>query len=279
MPFTLANVEGRAALVTDGNYFDLEAHSDGELGPDPMSAIAGHAGLHVLSSELDAADATGRLDDARLGPPVPNPKHCFGIGLNYRSHVAESAMEVPTAPVVFTKFPGCLAGPHDDVVLASDTADYEAELVVVIGNRCRNVTANDAWSHVAGVTAGQDISDRALQFAAKPPHFDLGKSRDTYGPMGPVLVSPDSVPSPDDLAISCTVNGEQRQQATTADLIFDVPHLVAYLSAIMTLQAGDVIFTGTPEGVGMATGNLLRDGDVITTAIEGIGTMENRCVA
>ena len=124
---------------------------------------------------------------------------------------------------------------------------------------------------------GQDISDRTLQFAAEPPHFDLGKSRDTYGPTGPVIVSPDSFSDSNDLAVRCEVNGEPRQDDRTTNLIFDVPTLVSYLSGILTLTPGDLIFTGTPDGVGAASQRFLRDGDVITTSIEGIGTLTNRC--
>lgn len=277
MTFRLANVAGRAALVEGDHWFDLEQASGGALGPDPMAAIAAADRLHEI--DLGGLEPGGTLAEAPLGPPVPRPVNCFGIGLNYRSHVAEAAMELPTAPVVFTKFPSCLAAPDVDVVLVGDAVDYEAELVVVIGPGGRDIAAADAWSHVAGVTAGQDISDRALQFAASPPHFDLGKSRDTYGPLGPVLVSTDCLADPDDVAVACSVNGEVRQQATTAELIFPVPYLIEYLSAILTLQPGDVIFTGTPEGVGMASGKLLRPGDVIETTVGGVGTLTNRCVA
>ena len=144
---------------------------------------------------------------------------------------------------------------------------------------CREVPAESAWDYVLGLTVGQDISDRKLQFAAKPPHFDLGKSRDTYGPMGPVLVSTDSFADPNNVTLTCTVNGEQRQHDTSANLIFTIPTLIAYLSSIMTLDVGDVIFSGTPEGVGAAKGRFLRPGDVIVSTIEGIGTLTNTCVA
>lgn len=277
MTFRLANVEGRAALVDGDNYFDLATATGGALGPDPMAAIAAFDQLHAI--DLSTVSPTGALANVRLGPPVPAPGNCFGIGLNYKSHVSETAMDLPTVPVVFTKFPSCICAPNSDVVLVGEAVDYEAELVVVIGAGGRNIAAADAWSRVAGVTAGQDISDRALQFAAKPPHFDLGKSRDTYGPIGPVLVSPDALAEPDNLSLACSVNGELRQQATTGQLIFSVPFLVEYLSGILTLQPGDVIFTGTPEGVGVATGNLLKPGDVIETTIAGVGTITNRCVA
>jgi 2,4-didehydro-3-deoxy-L-rhamnonate hydrolase len=280
MPFRIANANGRAALVVGDQYFDLERLSDGLIGPDPMDAVRRSSELHAwqLRAE-DGATPDGLLADADLRPPVPNPRSSFAVGLNYRNHAAEAGMELPAAPLVFSKFSTCFVGPLDDVVLNSSTADYEAELVVVIGTGGRNIAANDAWSYVAGVTAGQDISDRALQFAAAPPHFDLGKSRDTYGPLGPVLVSTDSFANPNDIAIVCRVNGETKQADTTASLIFDVPALIAYLSSILTLTPGDVIFTGTPEGVGATKGVFLNPGDVIETEIAGIGAMKNICVA
>ena len=165
----------------------------------------------------------------------------------------------------------------DPVILGGSTDDYEAELVVVIGRGGRDISPDDAWDHVGGLTAGQDISGRALQFAATPPHFDLGKSRDTYGPIGPVVVSTDSFENPEDLRITCDVNGERRQDDRTSNLVFDIPSLISYLSGILTLSPGDLIFTGTPEGVGATSHRFLVDGDVISTTIEGIGTLSNRC--
>ena len=179
--------------------------------------------------------------------------------------------------MVFSKFPSCIAGPFDDVELRATRGDYEAELVVVIGRITRDVSKDDAWSHVAGLTAGQDISDRKLQLGARPPQFGLGKSRDTYGPTGPLLVSADSFANPDDLHLTCEINGDPRQDAKTSDLIFDVPYLVSYLSEVMTLVPGDLIFTGTPSGVGMPDRRFLVPGDVITTTIDGIGAMINIC--
>jgi 2,4-didehydro-3-deoxy-L-rhamnonate hydrolase len=277
MTFRLANVAGRAALCTDTAYFDLERISSGALLPDPMAAIASHEALHSISLAGQSPD--GLLADADLRAAVPAPRNCFAIGLNYLDHAAESNMELPAAPLTFTKFPSCLSGPYDDVALNSSTGDYEVELVVVIGTSGRNIAESDAWGHVMGVTIGQDISDRALQFAAKPPHFDLGKSRDTYGPIGPVIVSSDAFADLDNIALRCTVNGEERQNGSTKDLIFSVPKLIAYLSSVLTLQVGDVIFTGTPEGVGAAKGQFLKPGDVIESSIEGIGAMRNVCVA
>ncbi|NCY16118.1 MAG: FAA hydrolase family protein [Actinobacteria bacterium] len=278
MAFTLANVDGRAALVQEGSYFDLGTISDGAFGSDPMAALGRTVELSALADSLGERQPTGALADAQLGAPVPRPRNCFAIGLNYQSHAAESGMEVPAVPLTFTKFPSCIVGPTATVELRSDAVDYEGELVVVIGAAGRDIAVADAWGHVAGLTIGQDISDRPAQFAASPPHFDLGKSFDTFGPMGPVLVSVDSLQRPEDLHITTLINGEVRQDASTSMMIFDVPTLVSYLSRFTTLQPGDVIFTGTPDGIGMATGRFLADGDVITTTIEGIGTMTNRCV-
>ena len=278
MAFTLANVDGRAALVQEGSYFDLGTISDGAFGSDPMAALGRTVELSALADSLGERQPTGALADALLGAPVPRPRNCFAIGLNYQSHAAESGMEVPAVPLTFTKFPSCIVGPTATVELRSDAVDYEGELVVVIGAAGRDIAVADAWGHVAGLTIGQDISDRPAQFAASPPHFDLGKSFDTFGPMGPVLVSVDSLQRPEDLHITTLINGEVRQDASTSMMIFDVPTLVSYLSRFTTLQPGDVIFTGTPDGIGMATGRFLADGDLITTTIEGIGTMTNRCV-
>jgi 2-keto-4-pentenoate hydratase/2-oxohepta-3-ene-1,7-dioic acid hydratase in catechol pathway len=260
------------------HYTDVATHSSGALGPDPMEALARPDLLNELSAGLDDASVTGLLADVVLGPPVPRPQKSFGVGLNYLAHAAEGGREAPESPLVFTKFPSCLVGPTADVEIRSDGCDYEGELVVVIGEGGRDIAIDDAWNHVVGVTVGQDVSDRLAQFAAKPPHFDLGKSFDTFGPIGPFVVSTDELADRDALHIVCEVNGEVRQDGTTADLIFDVPTLVSFLSSITTLVTGDIIFTGTPEGVGAAQGKFLADGDVITTAIDGVGTMRNRVV-
>jgi len=278
MAFRLSTVNQRAVLLVGDAVYDLERHSEGRLSSDPMQAIARHAELHEVAAGL-GAPPDAKLGDVELGLCVPRPQKVFGIGLNYRSHAEESGMEIPATPLVFTKFPSCLTGPTGDVVVFGPTTDWEAELVVVIGRRGRDVAREDAWQAVAGVTCGQDISERTTQFAAKPPHFDLGKSFDTFGPIGPALVSLDQLANPDDLAISCDVNGARRQDARTSDLIFDVPALVSYLSSICTLEPGDLIFTGTPSGIGATTRTFLEPGDTVTTTIEGIGTMVNRCVA
>ncbi|MEM9464817.1 MAG: fumarylacetoacetate hydrolase family protein [Actinomycetota bacterium] len=278
MGFRLATIADRAVLVDGEGWHDLAAASDGSFSGDPMEAVRGHTGLHAIAAGLSGRTADGSVADADFGPPVPTPRSVFAVGLNYADHVGESQMEIPDNPLVFTKFPSCLVGPAADVVLNSEAGDYEAELVVVIGAGGRDIAPGDAWDHVMGCMIGQDISDRALQFAAKPPHFDLGKSRDTYGPCGPALVSTELIGDPSDLAITCDVNGERRQTGNTGDLIFDVPTLIAYLSSILTLEVGDLIFTGTPDGVGAAQLRFLAPGDVIETSIAGLGSMRNVCV-
>jgi 2,4-diketo-3-deoxy-L-fuconate hydrolase len=278
LTFRFANVEGRAALVDpDGRWYNASRVSGGVLSDNPMEAWLQLDELHLAALAIPDAAPDGTIADAVVGPPIPSPRSVFAVGLNYQSHADEANMKVPNAPLIFTKFPSCLTGPADPVILGGSTDDYEAELVVVIGRGGRHIRREDAWGHVGGLTVGQDISDRTLQFAAEPAHFDLGKSRDTYGPTGPVIVSTDSFADPADLLITCDINGERRQEDRTSNLIFDVPTLISYLSAILTLSAGDLIFTGTPEGVGAASLRFLADGDVITTTIEGIGTLTNRC--
>jgi 2,4-didehydro-3-deoxy-L-rhamnonate hydrolase len=279
MAFRLANLEGRATLVVGDGLYDLERHGAGRFGADPMAAIAAHDALHDVAATLAGTPPDRPLAGVRLGPCVPRPRKVFAIGLNYRGHVEESKMEVPATPLVFTKFPSCLVGPADDVVVWGPTTDWEAELVVVIGRRGRDVPAAHAWEAVAGLTCGQDVSERMTQFAAKPPHFDLGKSFDTFGPIGPAVVALDALADPADLAITCDVNGVRRQDARTSDMIFGIPDLIAYISRICTLEPGDLVFTGTPSGIGASSGTFLQPGDVVTTTIEGLGTMTNRCVA
>ena len=278
MGFRLGSVDGRAVLVDGDHLYDVERASAGTVPSEPRLAIAEHRRLHDLAAELAGTEPTAAVADVTLGPPVPWPRHVFGVGLNYRTHAAETGMALPEAPLVFTKFPGCLAGPVGDVALASDTTDYEAELVVVIGAEVKGVAVADAWDAVAGLMIGQDVSDRALQNAGDRPQFSLGKSHDGYGPTGPFVVAADLVADRDDLAIGCTVNGEVRQSDRTANLIFSVPELVSYLSGVLTLQPGDLVFTGTPSGVGLPTRNFLRAGDTVETTIEGLGTLRTRCV-
>jgi 2-keto-4-pentenoate hydratase/2-oxohepta-3-ene-1,7-dioic acid hydratase in catechol pathway len=272
--FRLTNINGRSAFQFDDGFVDVAKVAGDESLADPMAAIA-------RFSELSALYAKAAASPKSAGTPgvcVPKPSKVFGIGLNYKSHAAESKMELPPAPLTFTKFPSCLVGPTADVELSGDTVDWEVEIVVVIGKGGRHITESAAWSHVAGLTLGQDISDRKVQTAGKPPQFSLGKSFDTYGPIGPAIVSVDAFPNPDDIALWCDVSGERMQESRTSNLIFTIPYLVSYLSSICTLESGDVIFTGTPDGVGMARGRLLKAGDVIDSGAEVIGALRNVCV-
>jgi 2-keto-4-pentenoate hydratase/2-oxohepta-3-ene-1,7-dioic acid hydratase in catechol pathway len=274
----LANHNDRAVLILGDECADVETASEGRFGPDPMALF------EVWDEFADFARTvttpTGRLDESALGNPVPRPRQVFAIGLNYRGHAEESGAELPTVPAVFTKFPSSLSGPFDDITIVGDTVDWEVELVAIVGRAADRVAESNAWSYIAGLAVGQDISDRHLQFAAGG-QFSLGKSRRGYGPVGPWLVSPEELDSPDDLALGCSVNGETMQDARTSDLVFNVPQLVAELSAILQLLPGDLIFTGTPSGVGIVRKPpiFLKPGDTLETWIEGVGTIRNQMVA
>ena len=276
--FRLIDIDSRAALERDGNWYDLARLTGDPAMADTMTAVARHGELHDLHDRTASHEPDGSVDAAHLGPCVPRPQKVFGIGLNYRSHAAESKMELPTAPLTFTKFPSCIVGPTADVVLSGPAVDWEVELVVAIGTGGRRIAEADAWSHVAGLTLGQDVSDRQVQLSGTPPQFSLGKSFDTFGPIGPALVSVDAFDDPDDVEIWCDVAGERMQQASTSDLIFSVPQLIAYLSSICTLVPGDLIFTGTPSGVGGPRGRFLRDGEMLESGNDVIGRLTNRCV-
>jgi 2-keto-4-pentenoate hydratase/2-oxohepta-3-ene-1,7-dioic acid hydratase in catechol pathway len=273
------NVSGRAGFVVPGGYLDVEESSGGRFPPDP------HRVLQQWSAFVEAApDLRGPerpLDSARLGPPSPRPRQVFGIGLNYRGHVSEANLAAPQSPPTFTKFPTSIAGPYDQIELSGDTVDWEVELVVVIGGVADSVSVAKAWDYVAGLTAGQDFTDRTMQRQPPVPQFSLSKSFAGYGPIGPELVTPDEFDDPDDVALRCSLNGTIMQDGRTRDLIFSVPELIAHLSSIVRLEPGDLIFTGTPDGVGMARTPpvYLRPGDVVESTVEGIGTLRHEFVA
>jgi 2,4-diketo-3-deoxy-L-fuconate hydrolase len=274
----LANSNGRACLLNGDRLRDLEQRSEGRFSADPMAAIARFAELADWAAGLDPAGGDSPLDVDALGPCVPRPQKVFGIGLNYRDHAAEADLPIPQQPLVFTKFPSCLVGPTADVALTSDRVDWEVELVVVIGRGGARIAEADALASVAGYCVGQDISDRRLQFAGKPPQFSLGKSADSFGPIGPAVVSLDEIADPNDLRLDCTVAGEPMQDGRTSDMVFSVAELVAYLSRHCTLVPGDLIFTGTPAGVGSIRRRYLAEGELIESRVEGVGELRNRCV-
>jgi 2-keto-4-pentenoate hydratase/2-oxohepta-3-ene-1,7-dioic acid hydratase in catechol pathway len=276
--FRLINHAGRAALDIDGQRHDLARLAGDASLSDPMAAVERHRDLHEIAQRAIKDSSDGPVDPTQLGPVVPHPQKVFAIGLNYSDHAAESNLSLPPAPLAFTKFPSCLVGPTSDVELRGDSVDWEVELVVVVGTTGRDIAAASVWDHVAGLTLGQDISDRKVQLLGNPPQFSLGKSFDTFGPIGPALVSVDSFADPNDIGLWCEISGERMQDGRSKDLIFDVPTLISYLSSICTLTPGDLVFTGTPSGVGSGRGRFLIEGDVIHSGAEVIGTLTNRCV-
>jgi 2-keto-4-pentenoate hydratase/2-oxohepta-3-ene-1,7-dioic acid hydratase in catechol pathway len=277
--FRLITINGRAALDHDGSWHDLAQLSGDDGLADPLTAVTCHRDLHALYERSATTPGCGLVSDAVLGAPVPRPRQSFGIGLNYRDHARGAGAPLPPAPLTFTKFPSCIAGPSADIPLSGAMVDWEVEIVAVIGDEVSHISTADAWKAVAGVTLGQDISDRAVQLTGVPPQFCLGKSFANYGPIGPALVSTDAFPDPDDIALWCDVAGERMQEARTSQLIFSIPTLVAYLSSICTLYPGDLIFTGTPSGVGMERGRYLAPGETITSHADVIGGLSNTCVA
>ena len=277
----LANYQGRATVVVHGHAVDVERATNGHLSSDPMvlSHLEHHHLLEALAMSVDVADWP-LLDEAHLGAPVPRPPKGFGVALNYTQHALESGRDLPTEPHLFGKTENCVCGPFDEIVVPAGLTqiDYEAELVIVFGRTCKGATRDDAWSYLAGVTAGQDISDRGEQFRPPVKQFTIAKTYDTFGPIGPYLVTPDELPNRDALDLEGRVSGEVMQHSNTSDLIFDVPALVVWLSRYITFQPGDLVWTGTPGGVGEARGRFLHHGDVVETEIEGIGTMRNPVV-
>jgi 2,4-didehydro-3-deoxy-L-rhamnonate hydrolase len=280
----LANLSGRLSLVTaPGEAVDVERASAGRFSSDVQSAYERWDELTEFAATLTPgrADAVA-LREEDLGNPIPRPRQIFAIGLNYADHAAESKLSVPDTLTVFTKFQTSLTGPYGEVELPEGgNVDWEVELVVVIGRYAEQVAEADAWNHVAGLTVGQDISERVIQLSGPAPQFSLGKSFPGFGPLGPVVVTPDEVPDRDNLALGALINGEQVQEGTTSQLVFPIPALISQLSAVTPLLPGDVIFTGTPAGVGLGRTpqRYLKPGDELVSYVEGIGEMRQRMVA
>lgn len=274
----IANVDGRASVLVGDGIADVEEATGGRFGSSLRDVYDRWDEFRDAATQIDSA--TAPLELARLGNPAPVPRQVFAVGLNYRAHAEESGMAIPSVPATFTKFPASLGGPFDDIEIHGDSIDWEVELVVVIGRLADRLAAADAWSYVAGLTVGQDISDRALQFAAGS-QFSLGKSRRGYGPIGPWVVTPDEFADPDDLNLGCSVDEEVVQDGRTSDMVFPVSALIAELSGIVPLLPGDVIFTGTPSGVGFTRqpARSLQPGNLLESWIEGIGSIRNTCTA
>jgi len=279
----IANLSGRLVLLVEGNAVDVERASGGTFSADPQAVYARWEEFSAWAAgAADLPEGTG-FAATDLGSPAPAPRQVLAIGLNYRDHAAESGFAVPeNLPPVFTKYTTSISGPVTEVRLPKDGhTDWEVELVAVIGREAYQVAEGDAWSHVAGLAAGQDISERITQLVGPAPQFSLGKSFPGFAPIGPWLVSPDEFENPDDLELSCAINGEEVQKGRTSDLIFSIPALIARLSAVLPLLPGDVIFTGTPAGVGLGRDpqRWLAEGDELVSTIEGIGELRQRFIA
>jgi acylpyruvate hydrolase len=238
--------------------------------PEQRDAVA-----QAAHEDLETAGMP--LSQVKLGPPIPDPEKILCMGLNYRDHAAESGMDLPKKPVFFAKFRNSLVGPHDQIVLpeASEKVDYEAELAVVIGRRCRNVDVADALGCVAGAMPFNDVSARDLQLEV--PQWTMGKAIDTFAPCGPALVLMDEIDDLQSLGIRARVNGDTLQEANTSLMVFTVAEAIAFLTRVMTLEPGDIIATGTPAGVGQARQPpvWLGSGDVVEIEIDGLGATRN----
>ena len=277
-----ANLNGRSVLLTHDGSVDVEKASGGLFPADPQALFADWCDFVGWANT--AADLRPEpFEPQSLGSPAPRPGQVFAIGLNYADHAVEAGFVPPdTVPPVFTKFPSCITGPYGDIQLPPDGhTDWETELVVIIGQRAERVREEDAWRYVAGLSVGQDLSERRSQMAGPSPQFSLAKSFPRFGPIGPCMVTVDEVANPDDLMITTTLNGETVQRARTNQLIFDVSTIIARLSAVALLMPGDVIFTGTPAGVGMGRTppRWLANGDELVSSIEGIGQLQHRFVS
>lgn len=285
----IGNLKGRLVMF-DGRFaVDVQNASDGRFSSEPQAIYAQWREFREWADAASTSKSGVAYDLRDLGPAVPRPSQVFAIGLNYESHADESGFHAPDNPVVFTKYVSSFTGADVDVVLTGERVDWEAELVVVIGQGGRDIPESESWSHVAGLAVGQDLSDRTIQFWGNPPQFSLGKSLAGFTPLGPWVASLDEVAATHDLnalGIRCVVreqDGTERvlQDGNSRHMIFPVPALVARLSAVVELFPGDVIFTGTPAGVGIGREpqEFLRAGQSLRTEIDGIGTITQRFIS
>jgi 2-keto-4-pentenoate hydratase/2-oxohepta-3-ene-1,7-dioic acid hydratase in catechol pathway len=282
---TLHTATGPHAAVRHGDHY-IDLYATDVAFPTSMRALLA-AGPEVLEHAARAArreDAVRvPVDKARLAAPVSDPQKIVCLGLNYRDHAAETRAPIPREPVLFSKYPTALIGPGEAIVLprVSNEVDFEAELVIVVGRRGRHLSAANALAHVAGYTVGHDVSARDWQLKKDGKQWMAGKTFDTFAPTGPELVTTDEVPDPQNLGIRLRVNGQTMQDSNTKQMIFGVAATLEYLSKVFTLEPGDLIFTGTPPGVGLArTPQVwLKAGDVVEVEIDGLGTLRNPVVA
>ena len=280
---TVLTEEGpRACGRMNGDYVDVNA-ADPELSSNLRELLAlGHDWQRQAWEALPRGVVRHDPAHATLLAPVPDPRKIVCLGLNYRDHAIESGMPIPPEPVLFSKYPTALIGHLGEIVLpeVSTEVDYEAELVVVIGRGGRHIPRERAMSHVAGYTIGHDVSARDWQLTKPGKQWMAGKTFDTFAPVGPELITADEIPDPHNLGIRLRLNGKTMQDSNTSQLIFKVDEVIAYLSQIFTLEPGDLIFTGTPPGVGMARKPpvWLQPGDIVEVEIDGLGTLRNSVV-
>lgn len=282
----LASLRGRGVVLPGGEGGPLLAHdvsrlSEGRIGPDPMAM---YGAVDEIRSLLAAADPEAALPVTveELDAPVPCPSAVVAIGLNYAEHAHESGFEAPEGlPPVFTKWPSSITGAHGDVVLPDGSVDWEVEVVAVLGRTLHRAQEHEVAAALAGITVGQDLSERERQLRGPAPQFGLAKSFPGFSPIGPWVVTLDDAPDLDDLSLGCAVDGEVVQDGTTAHLLHSVARAIAQLSEVLSFQPGDLVFTGTPDGVGMARKppRFLADGQILTTWVSGVGRMEHRLVA
>lgn len=271
------NGSTRIGKIIDDEVIDLSGVS-GVTGS--MRLLLGK--LPTLRPALEACNAPAfPLSEVVLEAPINDPQKYLAIGMNYQAHADEAAaagIPIPTSQLWFNKQVSCINGPYADVDLpkASEKLDYEAELGVVIGKRCRHVSREDARSVIAGYLVTNDFTARDWQF--RSPTYTLGKSFDTHGPIGPWLTTDDEVADPHALEMWLTVNGAEQQRTSTGDMIYDIYDQIAYLSTVMTLEPGDILATGTPAGVGIAAGSFLQPGDIVRVEVKGLGVIENKIV-
>ena len=276
----LANVSGRSTLIWDGGYGDVATLSKGRFGPNPQDLFEEWAAFEEWAGGIEPRHSA--LPDERLfGPPTPRPGQIFAIGLNYRSHASEAGYDTSGLPQVFTKFASSLAGPYGEVQVRSNRLDWEIELVVVMAKSARNIKEDDAWSYTAGLMVGQDLSARDVQLAGSAPQWSLGKSFEGFSPVGPYITTTSNCVNRNDLILECELNGTCVQKARTSEMIWSVPELISRLSSVCELRPGDLIFTGTPAGVGnrMVPPKYLKPGDRLVSSISELGSMTTDFVA
>lgn len=271
-----------AGVTLDDQFVDLLA-VDPKLPGTLHELLASPDGLAAAANALATGMRKGPFVTGRWLPPIASPGKILCIGLNYRDHAAETNSPIPTEPIVFSKFSTAIVGSEDPVVLpkVAHEVDYEAEMVIVIGKQGKNISKATAFQHVAGYVVGNDVSARDWQKGRPGGQWLLGKTPDTFAPIGPWMVTADEVGDPHDLRIQLRLNGQTLQDSRTKELIFGVDHLVSHISQLVTLHPGDLIFTGTPPGVGAARKPpvFLKSGDVMEVEIEHLGILRNPVVA